>query len=224
MVEPSPAAGRVASLNVGLPRTVEWQGRAVTTGIFKSPVTGPVRLVGDNLDGDRQADLTVHGGADKAVYAYAAEDTTWWEATLGTPLGPGAFGENLTTTGLDVTGAVIGERWRIGDAVLEVAQPRYPCAKLGLRLGDAMFPGTFERAHRPGAYLRILVHGTVRAGEAVTVVDRPAHGLTIGEVSRAEKDLDEALLVRMLAAPELPERRRAAAVRLLSHLRSPDGR
>lgn len=219
-----PATGRVASLNVAQPRTVEWRGRLVTTSIFKTPVPGPSALVGDNVDGDSQADLTVHGGPDKAVYAYAAEDTAWWAAELGRELAPGTFGENLTTAGVDVTGAVIGERWLIGDAVLEVAQPRYPCFKLGLALGQPDFPGAFERAYRPGAYLRILVHGTVAPDAAVSVVDRPDHGFTIGDVARAELMPDEDLLVRMLAVPELPERRHAAAVRLLAHLRSPDGR
>src|SRR3954468_20067099 len=126
----------VISVNVGQVREVEWRGEIVTTGIWKSPVGGPVMLRGVNLAGDDQADRTVHGGPDKAVYAYASEDTAYWEETLHTTLVPGAFGENLWLEGVEVTEAVIGERWAIGSTLLEVCQPRFPCFKLGLRFGN----------------------------------------------------------------------------------------
>ena len=119
-------APRVASVNVGAVRTVAWRGGEVTTGIWKEPVVGPVAVRGVNLAGDDQADRSVHGGPDKAAYAYAQEDTAWWAGQLGRALGPGAFGENLTTSGLDLTNAVVGERWAVGSAVLEVSQPRVP--------------------------------------------------------------------------------------------------
>src|SRR3954469_11361034 len=130
----------VESVNVGVPRRVPVNGHSVLTAIYKDPVEGRVALRGVNLEGDDQADRRVHGGPDKAVYAYAAEDSEWWEAELGRPLGPAPFGENLTVRGLAVSDAVIGERWGVGSALLEVAQPRLPCFKLGLRMGDRLFP------------------------------------------------------------------------------------
>ncbi len=192
------------SVNVGRPVQVGVQrGRPVMSAIGKRPVEGRVRVAGVNLEGDDQADRRVHGGPDKAVYAYAAEDTAWWEAELGRELGPGAFGENLTTEGVDVSGAVIGERWRIGDVELEVAQPRQPCAKLGLRFGDLRMVRRFAQAERPGAYLRILREGEIGAGDAIEVVDRPLHGISVALVSRALL-LDEELLAEAAQAPELP--------------------
>ena len=196
--------GRVESVNVGLPREVPVNGRTVATAIWKEPVDGRVALRGVNLAGDEQADRTVHGGPDKAVYAYAGEDTEWWEAQLGRPLGPGEFGENLTTRGVPVSDAVIGERWEVGSAILEVAQPRLPCFKLGVRFGDPTFLRRFARAARPGAYLRVVREGDIGAGDAVAVVDRPDHGVTSSLVARAlqgERDL----IPEVLRAPELPE-------------------
>ena len=123
-------------------------------------------------------------GPDKAVYAYAREDTVWWERELGRELEHGNFGENLTVSGVDVTGAVVGERWEIGTAVLEVAQPRIPCWKLGARMEDASFPVHFAAAGRPGAYLRIVEEGEIGAGDEVRVGEKPEHGLTVGDVAR----------------------------------------
>src|SRR3954451_18402496 len=127
------SSGAVESVNVGAVQALEVEGRSVTTAIWKSPVEGRVALRGVNLAGDDQADTTVHGGPDKAVYAYAREDYDWWASELGQEMLPGHFGENLTTAGIDTSGAVIGEHWRIGGALLEVSQPRIPCAKLALR-------------------------------------------------------------------------------------------
>jgi MOSC domain-containing protein YiiM len=194
----------VVSVNVGLPRAVELEGRSITTAIWKQPVAGRVAVRGVNVAGDGQADRSVHGGADKAVYAYAREDTDWWEAELGRPLGDGTFGENLTVRGLDVSNALVGERWRIGTAVLEVSQPRLPCFKLGLRMGDPRFVKRFASALRPGAYLRIVREGEIRAGDQIEVMHRPAHEITIELIARAYLR-DHELAPRLLEAPELPE-------------------
>jgi MOSC domain-containing protein YiiM len=175
----------------------------VLSAIGKAPVDGRVRVAGVNVQGDDQADRRVHGGPDKAVYAYAAEDTAWWESELGRELGPGAFGENLTVEGVDVTGAVIGERWRAGTVTLQVCQPRLPCFKLGLRFGDPGMLRRFARAGRPGAYLRIVEEGELGAGDELAVLGRPSHGITVALVSRAILG-DASLLSRAAAAPELP--------------------
>jgi MOSC domain-containing protein YiiM len=196
---------RLVSVNVGRPQPVgRFRGNTIKSAIAKAPVDGRVRVAGVNLDGDDQADRSVHGGPDKAVYAYAAEDTAWWEAELGRELGPGAFGENLTVEGVDVSGAVIGERWRLGTAELEVCQPRFPCFKLGLRFGDPKMLKRFTRAERPGAYLRIVREGEIGAGDAIEILDRPAHGITIALVARAVM-LDHALLAGAADAPALPD-------------------
>ena len=153
----------VVSVNVGAPRTVDWRGRRVTSAIWKDPVEGPVTIEGVNLTGDDQADRRVHGGPDKAVYAYSVEDYDWWAANTG-PLTAGTFGENLTTLGIDLTACYIGDRWHVGSAVLEVSQPREPCFKLGLRMGDDHFPGKFAAAGRPGVYLRISLMASSHRG------------------------------------------------------------
>jgi MOSC domain-containing protein YiiM len=196
-------SGSVESVNVGTPRDVQLDGRTVRTAIWKHPVEGRVPLREVNLRGDDQADRTVHGGPDKAVYAYGAEDTDWWEAELGASLGPGAFGENLTVRGVPVSEAVIGERWAVGSALLEVAQPRLPCFKLGLRMGDPRFLKRFAAAGRPGAYLRVIREGDIAADDAIEVVHRPAHGVTSAVVSRAILGEPE-LLAAAQQAPELP--------------------
>jgi MOSC domain-containing protein YiiM len=197
-------AARLLSVNVGRPRQVSVRrGRPVMSAIGKAPVSGRVRVAGVNVDGDDQADRTVHGGPDKAVYAYAHEDSLWWSARLAREVGPGMFGENLTLEGVDVSGAVIGERWRIGSVELQVCQPRLPCFKLGLRFGDPTMLKQFARAGRPGAYLRIEAEGELGAGDRVDITDRPSHGVTIAQVSRAIM-LDESGLAAAAVAPELP--------------------
>jgi MOSC domain-containing protein YiiM len=198
----TPSSAQVVSVNVGRIESFDHHDRTVTTAITKRPVAGRVATVGVNLVGDDQADRSVHGGPDRALYAYAAEDLEWWSATLGRALGPGSMGENLTTSGIDVTGATIGERWRIGTLTLEVTAPRVPCFKLGIRMGDARFPQRFARAGRPGAYLRIVEHGDIAAGDPIVVGDRPDHGVTVALVARAFHD-DHSLAGRLLAAPQL---------------------
>jgi MOSC domain-containing protein YiiM len=195
---------RIVSVNVGRPAPLTHRrGRQVLSAIGKAPVSGRVRVAGVNLEGDDQADRRVHGGPDKAVYAYASEDTAWWESELGRTLGPGAFGENLTLSGVDVSGALIGERWRAGGVELEVCQPRFPCFKLAAKLGDPQMVKRFAQAGRPGAYLRIVGAGELAAGDALEVTSRPDHGITIALVSAAVM-LDETLLAAAATAPELP--------------------
>jgi MOSC domain-containing protein YiiM len=195
---------RLLSVNVGRPQPVGLQrGRTVKSAIGKAPVEGRVRVAGVNVEGDDQADRRVHGGPDKAVYAYASEDTAWWEQQLGRELGPGAFGENLTVEGVAVSAALIGERWRLGTVELEVCQPRFPCFKLGLRFGDPQMLKRFTLAERPGAYLRIVREGEIGAGDAIEVADRPAHGITTALVARAVM-IDHALLEHAASAPALP--------------------
>ena len=196
---------RVVSVNVGTPKQISVRrGRPLMSAIAKAPVEGRVRVEGVNLAGDDQADRRVHGGPDKAVYAYASEDSAWWAQELGREIPPGMFGENLTTEGVDVSGAVVGERWRIGTVELEVCQPRLPCSKLGLRFGDLHMVRRFGEASRPGAYFRILVEGELGAGDEIEVLSRPAHGVTVALVSEAIL-LDESLAARAVAAPELAE-------------------
>jgi MOSC domain-containing protein YiiM len=159
---------------------------------------------GVNIEGDDQADRKVHGGRDKAVYSYAVEDEEWWAEHLGMPVEPGTFGENLTLAGVDVSNALVGERWQVGTAVFEVCQPRIPCWKLAARMGDARFPDKFGDAGRPGAYLRIIVEGEVAAGDRVVVISRPEHGLTVGEVARIYHHSPREY-ERLLSVPELAE-------------------
>ena len=157
----------VVSVNVAEERTLERRGRRLRTGLWKRPVEGPVAIGELGLEGDFQGDLRVHGGPDKAVYAYAEEDIRWWENQLGRTLGAGFFGENLTLRGVDVSGARVGERWEVGSALLQVTDARRPCWKLQRKVGESRFVKRFAEARRPGAYLRVLRPGEVRAGDPV---------------------------------------------------------
>ncbi len=205
-------SGRLISVNVGAAQAHgSRRGRPLMSAIGKSPVAGRVRVEGEQLTGDEQVDRRYHGGPDQAVYAYASEDAAWWATELELPgIPPGRFGENLTTADVDPSGALIGERWRVGPVLLEVTAPRIPCAKLG-----RVFPGTgivrrFAAAGRPGAYFRILEPGDVAAGDPVEVVHRPEHGLTVATVAailQHERDRAPELLV----APQLAERVRSWA-------------
>jgi MOSC domain-containing protein YiiM len=182
----SPA--RVISLNVGAIREFEWHGELVSTAIGKRPVEGRVPLRGVNFAGDDQADRTVHGRRDKAVYAYAQEDYDFWREEHDVNTQPGLFGENLTVEGIDLSAALVGERWHVGTCVLEVAQPRLPCYKLGIRMGDPYFPKRFQAAMRMGAYLRIITEGDIGANDVISVVDRPLHGVTLHSMLGALHD------------------------------------
>lgn len=201
----------VESVNVGTPSTAEWKGRTFPTGIVKSPVSGRIAVRGVNLAGDAQADRSVHGGPDKAVYAYSREDIDWWTQSLGRRVVPGRdFGENLTTAGIDLGKAVIGERWCVGTVVLEVSEPRVPCFKLAMRMDDPSFPKKFSAALRMGAYLRIIEEGDIAAGDAITVTGRPQHGLNIALAARIYL-FEHAASSRFLDAPQLSEKWRSWA-------------
>ena len=190
--------GTLVSVNVGAPRRVDWHGRSVRTAIWKDPVDGPVEVRGVNVAGDDQADRRVHGGTHKAVYAYALEDYRWWSEKLGTEIGPGTFGDNLTVEGFDLGEAWVGERWRIGTCTLEVSEPRMPCFKLGIRMGTADFVDLFEIVGRFGTYLRIVEEGTLAAGDAVELVSRPVDRLTVAELAESRRTDDPALLDRVV--------------------------
>ena len=200
-----PALGpRVVAVNVGPIREIAWRGTIVRTGIWKEPVGArAVAVRGVNLDGDDQADRRAHGGVDKAVYAYAEEDYRHWADEEGVLTQPGLFGENLTVRGMELRSAVVGERWRIGTALLEVAQPRLPCFKLGIRMGDPHFPRRFLSVGRHGAYLRIIEEGDLRAGDIIEIVDRPDHGDTLRHMVDAVHDRRQA--AALLRAPRLPD-------------------
>ena len=198
------SAAQVLCVNVGGVRTVEVGDRTITTAIWKSPVEGRVPVCGVNVSGDDQADREVHGGEHKAVYAYAWEDTLWWQKELGRDLEPGNFGENLTLCGIDVSAAVVGERWRVGSTLLEVSEPRFPCFKLGLRMGDPRFVKRFAAARRTGTYLRIVEEGDVGAGDPVEIRERPDHGVTIGVFAEAYLG-DRSLARRLLDAPQVAD-------------------
>jgi MOSC domain-containing protein YiiM len=204
--------GRLVSVNVGTPVTRMWRGRPVTSAIWKYPVEGRIAVAGVNLQGDDQADRSVHGGPDKAVYAYDMADYAWWAEQLGVPLGPAGFGENLTVEGISASRAVIGEVWQVGSALLRVVQPRLPCFKLGMRMDDAGFVRRFADAGRPGAYLTIDGNGEVGAGDDITVVERPAHGVTVDTIALAYLH-DHSLAERLLDVPGLMPMWRAWAER-----------
>lgn len=156
-------------MNVAEVRTLQRRGRTVKTGLWKLPVRGPVKVHDLGFEGDVQADKRFHGGNQKAVYAYAAEDIEWWETELHRELGPGFFGENLTLRGVTVSHAPVGERWEVGSALLEVTEARTPCWKLAAKVGDPGFERRFFQADRPGTYLSVVRAGEVGPGDAVRV-------------------------------------------------------
>ncbi|MDP9344289.1 MAG: MOSC domain-containing protein [Actinomycetota bacterium] len=195
------------SVNAGRPADLTTGRRTLRSAIAKQPVDGPVRLRETGLDGDEQADRENHGGRYKAAYAYAREDQAWWEAQLRRAIPPALLGETLTTEGLDVNGAEIGERWRIGAAEVTVSGPRVPCIKLASRMSDPLFVRRFTRAARPGAYLTVVGEGDVRAGDPIEVLERPGHGVTVATwftIVLLERDrLDELDPARPWFNPEL---------------------
>jgi len=202
---------RLLSGNVGHPQPNPWKTMKLT-GIDKRPVEGPVMVTRPRakgmgmvgLAGDRVYDVRNHGGPDQAVYAYAREDLDFWEAELGRPLPNGVFGENLTTEGIDVNEALIGERWRIGpDLILEPSGPRIPCGTFQGWLARAGWIKRFTLAARPGPYLRVIEPGEIRAGDRIEVVHRPGHDVTVALAFRA-LTIEPDLLPRLLAADALP--------------------
>ena len=174
---------KLLSVNVGLPREVEWKGKIVRTSIFKAPVLGRVRVAKLNLEGDQQSDLTVHGGIDKAVYVYPSEHYRFWREELsGTDLPWGAFGENFTTEGLLEEAVHIGDRFRVGSAEFVVTQPRMPCFKLGIRFDRPDIVKRFLQSGRAGFYFAVLKEGEVTAGDSIELLKRDEHGVTVADV------------------------------------------
>ncbi len=176
---------RVISINLGFPREVAWKGKTVTTGIFKEPIEGRVRLRSLNFDGDGQADLTVHGGVDKAVYAYPSEHYGYWQQELpDTDLPWGMFGENLTTIGLLEQDVNIGDRFRIGTAEVVVTQPRTPCYKLGIKFGRTDIVKRFLDSRRTGFYFCVVQEGEVETGDTLELISRDENSITVIDITR----------------------------------------
>jgi MOSC domain-containing protein YiiM len=192
--------GQVVSVNVGQVGVAPWAESGAHTAIDKNAVTTRVAIRWLGVEGDEQADKRVHGGRDQAVYAYAREDLDWWAAQLGTDLRDGIFGENLTLAGIDVGGALLGECWRVGGALLQVTGPRVPCGVFRNWMGRSGWVKRFTRAERTGAYLRVLEEGDVAAGDPVTVEHRPSICVTVTESFRAHNG-DQAAMRRILAIP-----------------------
>jgi MOSC domain-containing protein YiiM len=195
---------RITSVNVGEPREIETRQGIVLTSIFKSPVEGRVAARGHNLAGDRQSDLTVHGGPSKAIYAYAAEHYRYWAEQLpDNPLTPGSFGENLTADGLSEEIVHIGDRYRVGSAILQVTQPRMPCYKLALRIGRSDIIKRFWKSGLSGVYFTIVEAGDLGSGDEFQLIEEDAGRVTVADVLRlfkGESD-DEELFVRAMSAP-----------------------
>ena len=199
---------RLVSVNVGRPRLALWNGQTVSTGIYKNPVAGRVMVRTLNLDGDRQADLTVHGGTHKAVYAYPSEHYEYWRRELpGTTLPFGMFGENLTTTGLDESVVRIGDRFRIGAAELVVTQPRVPCHKLAIKFGRADIIKRFLASGRSGFYFSVASEGEIGAGDAIEPCGHDNDSLTVADIVRlyAGETDDPEMLLRAAQSEALPE-------------------
>ena len=199
---------RLLSINVGLPREVDWRGETVQTSIFKSPVVGRVPVRTLNLEGDQQSDLSVHGGIDKAVYAYPSEHYAYWREELpGMDLPWGAFGENFTTEGLLEGSVRIGDRLRAGSAQFVVTQPRMPCFKLGIRFGRPDMVKRFQRSGRSGFYLAIVQEGEVTAGDSFELIARDEAGVTVTDVVNlyTADAANQDLLRRVSELAALPE-------------------
>jgi MOSC domain-containing protein YiiM len=209
---------QVVSVNVGTPREATWAGIG-RTSIDKQPVTGPVPVGRWGLRGDQVSDTKNHGGLDQAVYAFAREDLDWWAAELGQEVRDGQFGENLTTRGIDVNESEVGERWRIGSATFEIAMVRTPCNdfKNWQRLNgydDRAWVRRFATVARPGPYLRVVQEGEVSAGDDLTVVHQPGHGVTVSTMFRALL-LDHSLLPELLRIDDLARVARRRVERFL---------
>jgi MOSC domain-containing protein YiiM len=202
---------KIVSVNVGLPREVSWHGHAVTTGIFKQPVAGSVTLRKLNLEGDRQADLTVHGGEYKAVYCYPFEHYDYWKAQLtGQQLPIGMFGENFTTEGLLEDATHLGDRFSVGSAEVVVTQPRLPCYKLGIRFGSDDMVKRFLASRRTGFYVAVTREGEVGAGDEIKEISRDENRVSIAEivrlyVAKSYKEADVEVIRRATRVASFPE-------------------
>ncbi len=186
------ATGRVLSINIArVSQAQNWTDSGEGTGINKAAVDGPVLFRGEGVVGDTVVDRVNHGGYNKAVYAYAREDAQWWEVKIGKPIAPGQFGENLTTMDLDLSGALIGERWCIGELLLEVSEPRIPCRKFSGFWDRPTLIKEFTEANRSGAYLRIIEGASIQKGASIEIIHRPEHGITISDVFAARSGARE---------------------------------
>ena len=180
-------SARVLSINItSIVHQGEWTGSEGRTGIDKRSVTGAIEFKNNGVVGDRVIDTNVHGGYEQAVYAYAREDAQWWEREINEEIPAGRFGENLTTEGIDVNAAIIGEQWKIGSVILEVSQPRIPCRVFAGFWKRATLIKDFTQAGRPGTYLRIIQEGTAQAGDAIEVIFKPNHTITISDLFAAK--------------------------------------
>jgi MOSC domain-containing protein YiiM len=198
---------KIVSVNVGQPQQVPWNNGAVATGIFKAPVAGRVRVRRLNLEGDQQADLTVHGGPNKAVYAYPSEHYAFWRDELRNELLWGMFGENLTTAGLNESEVYVGDRYQVGTAELVVTQPRTPCYKLGIKFGDPRMIKRFLRSRRSGFYFAVAEEGEVEPGDGVKLLDRATNTISIADINRIYPETDDRELLERAAQVEaLPEK------------------
>jgi MOSC domain-containing protein YiiM len=198
---------KLLSVNVGLPREIEWKGKIVRTSIFKAPVPGRVRVAKLNLEGDQQSDLTVHGGIDKAVYAYPSEHYQFWQRELPEMELPwGVFGENLTTEGLIEETLHIGDRLRVGTAEFVVTQPRMPCFKLGIRFNRPDIVKRFLQSGRSGFYFAVLKEGEVGAGDSIELLERDEHNIPVADVVNLYRGdaANQNLLRRVSELPSLP--------------------
>jgi MOSC domain-containing protein YiiM len=188
----SMSAGRVLSINIaGTFKSHNWLDGENRTGIDKKSVEGLVDFSNDRVAGDHVSDTTNHGGYDKAIYSYAREDAIWWESIIGKEIAYGQFGENLTTQGVDITGAIIGERWRIGEVLLEVSEPRIPCRIFAGFWDRPTLIKEFTEANRPGTYLRILEEGMFERKSHIDVIYQPDHGITVGDLFAARSGTRE---------------------------------
>ena len=214
---------KVISVNVGLPREVEWNGQRVTTGIFKTPVSGPVNVRTLNLEGDGQADLSVHGGVTKAVYVYPSEHYEFWRAELPeTALPWGMFGENLSTQGLAEEEVQIGDEFRIGTVRLRATEPRVPCYKLGIRFERSDIVKRFLKSERTGFYFSVLREGRVQEGDLIERVRQRSHSVSVADVARlyASDRENIELLRRVVAVDALGDGWRQYFLRRLEKLAS----
>lgn len=212
---------KVISVNVSLPRTVLWKKHEVTTAIFKEPVEGRVMVRQLNLDGDRQADLTVHGGPQKAIYAYPSEHYSFWRMEFpGMDLPWGMFGENLTIEGLHEEATRIGDRFRVGGAVLMATQPRIPCYKLAVKFGRDDILKRFLQSERSGVYFSVVEEGFVQAGDAVERIHQDESGVTVTDINKlyASRRDDAPLLRRAVQLEALPEGWRDYFLKKLAHV------
>lgn len=209
---------KLVSINVSKPVEVDYEGKKVATGIFKTPIEGAVSVGKVNVQGDGQADLTVHGGIDKAVYAYSRDHYGFWEEALHrSSLPMGMFGENLTIEGLDESVSCIGDHLQIGSVVFAITQPRVPCFKLGIRFDDMEMPKRFSKAARTGFYLKVLVEGSLCVGQEIRILQKGVGRVAVRDLFTSymnpQSAESKAILRRAAAVPELASEWRSKILR-----------